>query len=117
MTVTGERAPGREIERLTHAFEAFTTATASLEEAYRRLQARAATLTVELEEKNRLLQESLERERLLQEEALGNGRLAAMGEMAATLAHQVRNPLMSMELFVSPLLEDLGGRPGPRRGV
>lgn len=34
-------------------------------------------------------------------------RLIAMGEMAATLAHEIRNPLGSMELFCSLLKKDL----------
>jgi signal transduction histidine kinase len=117
MTARGQQSSGREIERLTRAVEAFTSATATLEQAYRALQDRVATLKEELEEKNRLLQESLERQRCLELEALRHSRLAAMGEMAATLAHEVRNPLGSMELFASLLLEDLGDRPGARHLV
>jgi signal transduction histidine kinase len=117
MTASGRQNSGREIERLTRAVEAFTSATATLEQAYRALQDRVATLTGELEEKNRLLQESLERQRCLELEALRHSRLAAMGEMAATLAHEVRNPLGSMELFASLLLEDLGDWPGARHLV
>ena len=115
---TGEsQSPGAEIERLTRAFEAFTSATSTLEQAYLALQDRAAALRVELEEKNQLLQESLERQRRLEDEALRQSRLAAMGEMAATLAHEVRNPLGSMELFASLLMDDLGDRPAARRLV
>jgi len=43
------------------------------------------------------------------------GRLAAMGEMASTIAHEVRNPLGSIELFASMLVDDLGDRPDARR--
>lgn len=43
------------------------------------------------------LRESLERDR----------RLKAMGEMAASLAHQIRNPLGSIELFASILSDEL----------
>jgi two-component system, sensor histidine kinase FlrB len=35
-------------------------------------------------------------------------RLMAMGEMAASLAHEIRNPLGSMELFCTLLKRDLG---------
>lgn len=38
-------------------------------------------------------------------------RLMAMGEMAATLAHEIRNPLGSMELFCSLLRKDLKDSP------
>jgi signal transduction histidine kinase len=36
-------------------------------------------------------------------------RLIAMGEMAASLAHEIRNPLGSMELYCSLLKKDLSG--------
>ena len=36
--------------------------------------------------------------------------LTAMGEMAAVLAHEIRNPLGSIELYASMLEEDLEGR-------
>jgi len=117
--MTMERNPVQEAEinRLTRAFEAFTSATSSLEGAYGVLQDRVAALTAEVEEKNELLQDSLERQRRLEAEALRQSRLAAMGEMAATLAHEVRNPLGSMELFASLLLDDLSDRPGAARLV
>jgi two-component system sensor histidine kinase FlrB len=38
-------------------------------------------------------------------------RLIAMGKMAATLAHEIRNPLGSMELFCSLLEKDLVDKP------
>ena len=40
-------------------------------------------------------------------------RLSSMGEMAARLAHEIRNPLGSMELNVSMLLEELEGTDEP----
>jgi signal transduction histidine kinase len=111
MTSERRREPGPEIERLARVFEAFTSATSTLEQAYRGLQNRVASLTAEVEEKKQLLQQSLERQRRLEADALRQSRLAAMGEMAATLAHEVRNPLGSMELFASLLLDDLRDRP------
>src|SRR5437764_6833996 len=103
-----------EIHGLTRAFDGFTAATARLEREYATLRARLVRLTVEVEEKNRLLAESLERERRLEAEALRQSRLAAMGEMAAMLAHEVRNPLGAMELFTGLLLQDLDDRPDAR---
>ncbi len=40
-----------------------------------------------------------------------NRRLVAMGEMAAGIAHEIRNPLGSLELFASHLVEELRGSP------
>ena len=42
-------------------------------------------------------------------------RLAALGEMAAGVAHEVRNPLGGILLYATMLQEDLQGHPGPRR--
>ncbi len=117
MTRREQRTGAPAVQTLTRAFAAFTCATSTLEQAYSGLQERVAILTAELEEKNRLLEAGAERERCLQAEALRHSRLAAMGEMAATLAHEVRNPLGSMELFASLLLDDLRDRPEARHLV
>jgi signal transduction histidine kinase len=100
---------------LERAFTTFAEATARLEREYGTLRERLAALTAELEEKNRLLVASLERERRLEAEALRQSRLAAMGETAAMLAHEVRNPLGAMELFTGLLLQDLRDRPEAQR--
>lgn len=47
----------------------------------------------------------------LQSQAKRNARLAAMGEMAAELAHEIRNPLGSIKLFASLLEQDLEALP------
>ena len=67
----------------------FQSASETLEHAYRDLQGRVQSLT-----------EELERER---EERIRLERLAAMGEMAMELAHEIRNPLGSIELYASML--------------
>lgn len=46
----------------------------------------------------------------LQSQSKRNVRLAAMGEMAAELAHEIRNPLGSLKLFAGILEKDLEGR-------
>src|SRR5437588_4663602 len=67
----------------------FQTASESLERSYRELQGRVQSLAAELE-----------RER---EERIRLERFAAMGEMAMELAHEIRNPLGSIELYASML--------------
>ncbi len=47
----------------------------------------------------------------LEEEAERNDRLRAMGEMAAGIAHEIRNPLASIELFASVMKKDSKGDP------
>lgn len=49
--------------------------------------------------------------RRLEEQESRNRRLVAMGEMAAGIAHEIRNPLGSLELFASHLVGELGGSP------
>src|SRR5262245_28634956 len=70
----------------------FQSASETLEHAYRELQGRVQCRTEELE------REREERGRL--------ERLAAMGEMAMELAHEIRNPLGSIELYASMLQGD-----------
>jgi len=45
----------------------------------------------------------------LEEMAKRTEKFAAMGEMAATIAHEIRNPLGSIELFASLLMKDCRG--------
>jgi two-component system sensor histidine kinase AtoS len=47
----------------------------------------------------------------MEEQALRTSRLTAMGEMALKIAHDIRNPLGSIELFASSLEEDLQKMP------
>ncbi len=112
---TEPATPAVEVGTLTQAFETFTAATRRLEREYAALRRRVTQLATELEEKNRRLAASLERERALEATALRQSRLAAMGEMAAMLAHEVRNPLGAMELFTGLLLQDLQDQPEPQR--
>src|SRR5437867_7301414 len=65
----------------------FQTVSQSLERSYAELQERVRTLSAELQK------ERDDRVRL--------ERLAAMGEMAMELAHEIRNPLASIELYAS----------------
>ncbi len=103
-------APDR-LSELQAAFEVFTGATSVFERQYRALQSHVEALRAELEEKQGALTASIERQRCLESQALRHSRLAAMGEMAATLAHEVRNPLGAMELFAGMLAEEVADRP------
>jgi two-component system sensor histidine kinase FlrB len=67
----------------------FQSTSEALEKSYRELQERVQALNLELER---------EREQRIKLE-----RLAAMGEMAMELAHEIRNPLGSIELYASML--------------
>jgi signal transduction histidine kinase len=113
--VTSEIAGQSQIAELHDAFRVFTDATASLEREYQLLRRQAVELRSQLADKHRALMASLERERHLELQALRQSRLAAMGEMAATLAHEVRNPLGGMELFTRLLLDELREQPRARR--
>jgi signal transduction histidine kinase len=104
-----------QLAELQQAFRVFSDATATLERQYRTLQEHARALRDELAEKERALAASIERQRCLETQALRHSRLAAMGEMAASLAHEVRNPLGSMELFTRLLLDEVAELPAARR--
>jgi PAS domain S-box-containing protein len=51
----------------------------------------------------------------LEQQAAMVSRLTAMGEMAMNVAHEIRNPLGSIELFASALARDLADRPHQRQ--
>lgn len=78
----------------------FNRATARLHSTHESLRAEVARLQGELRAAN----EQLERSR----------RLAALGEMAAGIAHEIRNPLGSIRLYAGMLEEDLLGREAER---
>jgi two-component system sensor histidine kinase FlrB len=72
---------------LTSAFAAFSEASGQLEASYRSLE--------------QLLIAEVTRQRKLEELLARHRRLAAMGEMAAALAHQIRTPLAAGLLYAS----------------
>jgi signal transduction histidine kinase len=82
-------------EILQRAFASFTDAASSLETSYRQLQSEVCRLRGELTKANLELEQA--------QEALH--RKQALAEMAAMLAHEIRNPLGSMELLVALLAD------------
>jgi signal transduction histidine kinase len=87
---------------LAELLGAFNDVTAKLHSAHESLRAEVGRLQGELRQAN----EQIERSR----------RLAALGEMAAGIAHEVRNPLGSIRLYAKMLVDDLGDR-AKERGI
>ena len=73
---------------LLRAFRSFSEAAGSLEQSYAKLRAEVERLRLELEE----TQAELRREQ-------------ALAEISSALAHEIRNPLGSLELFAGLLAE------------
>ncbi len=88
---------------LESAFVAFTTASERLEAAYGSLESEVVglqqALATTIAERDAAWQSV--RERQLDSVLSRHQRLAALGEMAATLAHQIRTPLSSALLYAS----------------
>lgn len=95
-----QAGPGMNEQELAELLGAFNAATNKLHVAHESLRAEVVRLQGELRQAN----EQLERSR----------RLAALGEMAAGIAHEVRNPLGSIRLYAKMLSDDLRDRPGER---
>jgi signal transduction histidine kinase len=91
------------IEELGQMLLAYNDVTERLEQSHARLTQRVEQLQVELSEKNRQLARKQ--------------RLAALGEMAAGLAHEIRNPLGAIQLFAGILKQDLRDMPEPLQVV
>ncbi len=87
--------PDPQQDVLTRAFVSFTQAAGSLERSYAQLQAEIGRLRAELQQANAELEEQRQAARKLQ----------ALAEVSTLLAHEIRNPLASMELFAGLLAE------------
>jgi signal transduction histidine kinase len=87
----------RRIEDLGRIILAYSEVTEKLQLSYNQLTQTVQSLRQELSEKNRQLERS--------------NRLAALGEMAAGMAHEIRNPLGGIQLYSSMLAKDMSDRP------
>lgn len=81
---------------LSTILDAWQTATDRLQRTHEALRAEVIRLTDELHEKNRQLER--------------RNRLADLGQMAAHVAHEVRNALVPVRLYLSLLERDLAGQ-------
>src|SRR5690242_16193223 len=86
----------RRIEELGRIIMAYSEVTEKLQQSHDQLKQTVQSLRSELSEKNRLLERK--------------NRLAALGEMAAGLAHEIRNPLGGIHLYASLLAQDVAGK-------
>lgn len=82
---------------LAELMSSFNEVTAKLEQTHTQLRNEVVRLNTELTQANEALQRSK--------------RLAALGEMAAGISHEIRNPLGSIRLYTRMLHEDLAEMP------
>ena len=85
-------APGH-VDDLVEVMRACNAVTAKLQRSHDALEAHVVRLEQDLEKKNEQLQRSKH--------------LAALGQMAAGIAHEVRNPLQAIQLYAGMITDDL----------
>jgi two-component system NtrC family sensor kinase len=70
------------------------------------LRRQVATATADLNQRNTVLEETTRQMVELQKQLLESERLAAVGQLAATFAHEIGSPMTSLSAHVQLLLED-----------
>lgn len=104
MQATEQRPTLSQREReLAAILKAYSEVTDRLKIAHEQLNHEVAGLREELKQKNAELRRK--------------DRLAALGEMAAGLAHEIRNPLGGIALYASMLERQLDGQPKPQNAA
>lgn len=84
-------------DQLAGALAAYNEITERMQKSHVQLKGEVTRLRGELKQKNELLARK--------------SRLAALGEMAAGMAHEIRNPLAAVQLYASLLERDLSNQP------
>ncbi len=87
----------RNLEDLQEILQMYNQVTQRLQVSHERLEGEVVRLREQLEQKNRELETKK--------------RLAALGEMAAGIAHEIRNPLGGIQLYASTLAAEVSDRP------
>jgi signal transduction histidine kinase len=87
----------KRIDDLGQIILAYSGVTEKLQQSHDQLTQTVQALRQELSEKNRQLER--------------RNRLAALGEMAAGMAHEIRNPLGGIQLYSSILAKELANQP------
>ncbi len=93
----GAAAMPKNLEDLHELLQLYNTVTQRLQISHERLEGEVVRLREQLEQKNKELE--LKK------------RLAALGEMAAGIAHEIRNPLGGIQLYAGTLLAEVSDRP------
>lgn len=96
-TDAGATANAQRVAELAELVEAYNQVTERLQASHDLLNNEVTRLREQLTSANEALQRSR--------------RLAALGEMAAGIAHEIRNPLTSIHLYAGMLSKDLADRP------
>jgi len=97
MTTATTALPTGETQDLGSIIRSYHEVTERLKQSHEMLSLEVFRLREQLDEKNK--------------ELARRERLAALGEMAAGVAHEIRNPLAGIELYVSLLESDLTDQP------
>jgi signal transduction histidine kinase len=98
MSVTTTTSSDR-LDELSGIIRQYNDVTEKLQQSHEQLQRTVLRLKSDLAEKNKQLER--------------RNRLAALGEMAAGMAHEIRNPLGGIQLYASLLAKDLNGQDQP----
>jgi signal transduction histidine kinase len=104
VSVASAPAPGSadaRLDELAEIIRAYNLATDNLQRSHEALRQQVVRLQEQLASADAQLQRSK--------------RLAALGEMAAGIAHEIRNPLGAIQLYAGMLVEDLGSLPSVGR--
>ena len=94
---SGQPAAGMDVSQLQDLMQSFNATAERLHSTHEALHQQVQNLELELAEANEQLRRSQQ--------------LAALGEMAAGIAHEIRNPLGSIQLYAQVLVEDLEAHP------